>query len=198
MNKLVIFFVFVVFSTSPEFANAQRMSDEERVEFNMNRIGMRSDQPMFENIVHDLVEKHEISLPLLLKVVRDEDEDENERINAIYIIGRMGPDAASAVATLTKTLSSRSSSTEVKAVSAGALGRIGRKANSAVTALSTHLKHKNKWVQEQAERALKSIRTRRAKNALKEHKDYLREQKKRQAMIDQGIDPDSFDEEDDE
>lgn len=166
MKKIILLISMSVLVFSSD-VSAQRMSKEEKVKFNMNRVGMKSHVPIFENLVQEMVDYHDLSLPLLIEMARDEEEDIEKRINATYIIGRMEGNAEKAVVTLTRILSSRKNDPVLKGVAAGALGRIGRYASPSVSVLGDHLYHNDPWVSHQSERALKLIKTRAAKEHLR-------------------------------
>lgn len=155
--RLIFYMLVTLISLSS--AHAQQMTDKEKVDYHLNRLDMNSFLPSFEGMTNELIDLHEIALPKLIEIARDEDEDEPIRINSIYIIGRMGENSEKAVATLTRIVSSRTESNEIRAIAIGALGRIGKKAFSSVTILNNQLYSEDPWIAEQAERALKSINT---------------------------------------
>lgn len=152
-------------------AQAQQMTDEEKVEYIMDRLNTPTYQPTFEGMIVDLGDiDMDLVLPPLMDMAKDEDEDELIRINAIYIIGRMGARAERAVGALTRLLISKESSSDIKAVSASALARIGRKASSAVPTLVNLLNDSDPWVVKEVEYALRYIGTRSALEALHRHR----------------------------
>lgn len=165
--NLLLLFVLLTF---PFSAFGQHRTDEEKVEFMVDRLDQKTYQPMFEKHTQDLIDIGEKSVGPLIEVLKDRDADLNERMNAAYILGRMGPMAAKSIYSLAFVLKSKDADVDLKAICASALGKIGKASDPAVPTLVRYLDHEDTWLAKNALRALKSIKTRKARAALKSYK----------------------------
>ncbi len=139
---------------SPEYKIAQALASIES-----------PDEQRFEQAVWALEQQGEASAKALMPYLLEEEHSPKAVMNAVYIAGRLGEDAAIAVPELIAKLSSNDM--DMRAASARALGKIGAKANESVPALSRLLKDESAWVRESAEKALRAIATPDALRALR-------------------------------
>jgi HEAT repeat protein len=94
-----------------------------------------------------------LSIPVLVDVVETGTPD--ERWQAIYQLGKIGPKAASAVHSIARHLDSQDM--KLRAAAARALGRVGPEAYPAIPALKKNLDNPDAEVQSAAKQALKKI-----------------------------------------
>ena len=123
--------------------------------------------PMYEAMILEYTTMADIAVPALVDVIREEEDEKTVR-SAIYILGRLGPASEKAVIPITRALTNKESSADIKSTALGALGRIGEKSSPSIPAIAQYLYDEDLWLSEQAERALKSINNSAAKAALKE------------------------------
>lgn len=123
-----------------------------------------SDQQRFEQSVYAMERMGKRAVPGLIDVLKSAEASQRQQHNAIYISGRLGENARSAVPTLMRFL--RDENPDTRAATAIALGKIG--APSSVDALSLLLFDKDKWVRKSVREALHRIDTDEAKEVLRQ------------------------------
>lgn len=107
----------------------------------------------------------ENAVPGLLEVALDDSRDEQERLNAIYALGRLKKNGVKAVNNLVGFL--RHGSANMRGVTVRALAKIGDE--SAVFSIEPLLNDKDRWVREGAQWALSTIKSKDAREILKQH-----------------------------
>ncbi len=111
----------------------------------------------------------------LTRHLRNNRDDKRIRENAIYVIGRLGKKGEQAVPTLISFL--RSEDADTRAVTAIALGKMGRGAKAAVDDLARLQFDGDKWVSQNAHKALVRIGTSKAKRIVRKFEE-LQDSKK--------------------
>ncbi len=166
---LRLFFAFTILLSFCD--NSYALTEEEiaqnkerRVKQNIKNLNSKN-YMSFEKATYFFELMGEEAVSHLVKALKDDDNSKRMRINAIYVLGRLGNNGSRAVFYIMPFLSDEDS--DYRAVAARAIGRIGGK--TGVVALSVLLDDDDDWVKESAIKALKKIGTIEAKSILVEY-----------------------------
>ncbi len=122
------------------------------------------DQDVFERAVYKMEQMGEAATNRLVDIMEDGDSTDKQRMDAIYVTGRMGKEALgkAEVPVMNFLLDNNP---DLRAVSASALGKM--KSKNSVSRLINLLDDEDEWVRKSAKKALENIGTRQARKAVK-------------------------------
>lgn len=140
-----------------------------RLEMAIKNLGA-SESFLVEKAMYRLMNYKEKALPMVAKIVKARKAPQRQKVNALYLLGRIGNDSKKYLPAIIVAL--KNDDVDVSSSAAIALGKIGSDRYNTVTYLAQYMKKQRGWPQDMAIRALKQINTKESWIVLR---DYLAE-----------------------